>query len=154
MRRETSSAGSLLVFLVYGMFALFSLLLVVIGAGVYRDIVAAGQQNTALRASLFYLSNQVRMCSGEVQLAEQDGMQLLVLRDEGGEGETLICCQDGVLREYYGPADTGTSLAELAGMGERVTALDELRFSQEDGVLTVTVSLGGEQRRMALCGAA
>ena len=154
MRKEASSAGSLLVFLVYGMFALFSLLLVVIGAGVYRDIVASGRQNTELRASLFYLSNQVRMCSGEAELAEQDGLQVLVLRDEGSEGETLIYYKDGALCEYYGPAGTGASFAELSDMGERVAALDGLQFGQDGGMLTVTVSLGGEERQMALCGAA
>lgn len=154
MRRGSSSAGGLLVFLVYGMFALFSLLLVVIGAGVYRDIVASGRQDTDLRASLFYLANQVRMCSGEAELFEQDGLQVLVLRDEGSEGETLICYRDGALCEYYGPANTGASFSELAAMGERVAVLDGLRFGQDGGVLTVTVSLAGEERQMALCGAA
>ena len=51
MRMRRNSVNGLLLFLIYGMFALFSMLLVVIGARVYRNIVAVGEENTQTRAA-------------------------------------------------------------------------------------------------------
>lgn len=151
MRRNTSSAGGLLVFLVYGMFALFSLLLVVIGAGIYRGVVETGRGNTALRSSLFYLANQMRSCSGEARLEGEPEAPVLVLPMQQGKYETRIYFKDGALCEYYGPAGGEPA----AGLGERVTALDDFSIEQTgDGLFEVTVTVGGEVRSMALCGTA
>lgn len=152
MRRGSFSAGGLLVFLVYGLFALFSLLLVVIGAGVYQGVVETGRHNTQARASLFYLANQVRMCSGEARLLEENGRSALVLQDAGSAGETLVWYEDGALWEYYGPAGSGLSDAE--GMGERIAGLEEFFLEETDGLLTASVRVDGRLYSMALCGAA
>ncbi len=139
-------------FLVYGLFALFSLLLVVIGAGVYRGVVETGRQNTEARASLFYLANQVRMCPGEAKLLEEGGLTALALRDAGGGNETLIWYEDGVLREYYGPA--GGGLSGAGGMGEEIAALEDFCLEEAGGLLTARVRVGGQAYSMALCAAA
>lgn len=152
MRRGSFSAGGLLVFLVYGLFALFSLLLVVIGAGVYQGVVETGRNNTQARASLFYLANQVRMCSGEARLLEENGQPALVLQNAGSASETLIWYEDGVLWEYYGPA--GGSLADAEGMGERIAEPEDFSLETIDGVLTARVRVDGRLHSMALCGTA
>lgn len=109
MPRQKSPVNGLLVFLIYGMFAVFSLLLVVIGAKVYRDVTVTGEENAQVRAMFSYVSNKVRMNpggEGNVYLEERDGIPVLVLREisEGTAYETLIYCSDGVLRELYGAA--------------------------------------------------
>ncbi len=153
MRKGSFSAGGLLMFLVYGLFALFSLLLVVIGAGVYRGVVETGRQNTEIRAALFYLANQVRMCSGEPRLLQQDGCTALVLQNDGSDNETVIWYEDGALREYYGPAGGGLSAAK--GMGEEIAALKEFSLTESGGLLTASVRItGGRVHSMALCAAA
>lgn len=151
MRRDGTSAGGLLVFLVYGMFALFSLLLVVIGAGIYRGVVETGRENTQLRSSLLYLANQMRSCSGDARLEGEPEAPVLVLPMQQGEYETRIYFEDGALCEYYGPAGE----TPAAGLGERVAALDDFSIGQAgNGLFEVTVTAGGEVRSMALCGTA
>ena len=108
MRTRRHAVNGLLTLLIYGIFALFSLFLVVIGARVYRNIVAAGRENTQLRSSFSYVANKVRMstrAAGSVRLEEQEGMEVLVL-ESGTEGyETRIYYYDGALREAYQASD-------------------------------------------------
>lgn len=101
--KERNSVNGLLIFLVYGTFALFSLFLVVIGSRVYHAVVTSGNENTALRSSFVYVSNKIRMGTGNadsVYLEERSGLPVLVLKDEQ-EYETLIYFYEGTLREYF-----------------------------------------------------
>ncbi len=130
MRQRTGALNGLLIFLVYGMFALFSLFLVVIGAQVYRRVVATGRENTTLRTSFSYIANKVRMCGqmDAVSLQEHDGVQVLTLREEmeGTDYETRIYFYDGALWEQLALADDpfapelGELIAELEGFSMRV----------------------------------
>lgn len=101
--RERNSINSFLIFLVYGTFALFSLFLVVIGSKIYREVIISAKDNTSMRSSFIYVSNKIRMGTGNtVSLEEREGISVLVLGEDGSEYETLIYFYDGCLREYYG----------------------------------------------------
>lgn len=130
MRRRSEAINGLLVFLIYGMFALFALFLVVIGARVYKNVVTTGDSNAAVRTGFCYISNKVRMYGGEgsVSLEEQDGYQVLTLRSliSDGEYETRIYYDDGVLWEQFAPA----AIAFDPQDGEKIVALPS--FSMED----------------------
>ena len=126
MRERRLSVNGMLIFLIYGMFALFSLLLVVIGARVYRTVAAVGEENTAVRTSFSYLANKLRMeagTEGDIRLEEREGYPLLVIGGSGQteEYETLIYYYDGMLWEYFGAAGQsfepgkGEKLIEAAG---------------------------------------
>lgn len=133
MKERKGSANGMLIFLIYGMFALFSLFLVVIGANVYRDVVTVGDENTAVRATFSYVANKVRMNGGdpgEVRLEQREGVSVLVLPRTVGteEYETLIYCYDGVLKEYFGKA--GQDFAP--GAGEKIVNVREFVL-EEDG---------------------
>ena len=52
--------GELFVFLLLGMFAVFSLMAVVAGAGVYRSVVEAGSPDGQTAMPLSYVANKVR----------------------------------------------------------------------------------------------
>ena len=56
MRQRSEAINGLLVFLIYGMFALFALFLVVIGARVYKNVVTTGDSNAAVRTGFCYMS--------------------------------------------------------------------------------------------------
>lgn len=125
MRERRLSANGLLIFLIYGMFALFSLLLVVVGARVYRKVAATGEENTTVRTSFSYLANKLRLeadTKESIRLEEREGISVLTISGSGQteEYETLIYYYDGMLWEYFGAAGqmfrpgTGEKLIEAA----------------------------------------
>ena len=56
--KRNHSVDALFALLLYGLFALLSLLLVLIGAQVYRGIVRRTDARSDLRASLSYVANR------------------------------------------------------------------------------------------------
>ncbi|MCI8376223.1 MAG: DUF4860 domain-containing protein [Lachnospiraceae bacterium] len=147
MRTRRHAVNGLLTLLIYGIFALFSLFLVVIGARVYRNIVAAGRENTQLRSSFSYVANKVRMstrAAGSVRLEEQEGMEVLVL-ESGTEGyETRIYYYDGALREAYQASDRPLD----PKLGEKLMELSEFRIEETDtGHLVLSAADEGGNRR-------
>ena len=123
------SAGSehgisgIFVFLLIGMYAMFSLLLVLIGAGVYQRIIDAAEYNAQMRTSLTYIASKVRAGdeAGAVAVEYVDGLPVLVL---GQAYEDELYCT----RVYCLPdrGDKGGTLYELFSLddGEPVDLLD------------------------------
>lgn len=153
MKRQRGSTNGLLMFLIYGMFALFSLLLVVIGARIYRNIVATGEENTAIRSSFSYISNKIRMSSGTsdtIRLEQRDGIPVLVLTQsyEETDYETLIYYYDGALLEYYGTS--GQPFAPESG--EKISDIQEFLMEEPSPgqLLFSTVDADGNPLRMHL----
>lgn len=137
MREQRHGVNGLLTLLIYGIFALFSLLLVVAGAKVYRNIVSSGNENMGMRASFSYVANKVRMSTravGTVQLKEEDGIEMLVL-ESGTEGyETRIYYYEGALREVYQAIEQPFS----PELGEELMELPEFHIEQtEEGNLVL-----------------
>ena len=139
--KRNHSVDALFALLLYGLFALLSLLLVLIGAQVYRGIVRRTDARSDLRASLSDVANKVRSAP-EANLENRDGLTVLVLPEQSGEQtfETLIYFYDGTLREMFqmqGDAFTpsyGEELAALAAFSIEESA---------DGLLTV-ISRGAD----------
>lgn len=139
MRQRAASINGLLIFLVYGMFALFALFLVVVGAKVYKGVVASGDSNAAMRTGFCYISNKVRMNggTGSVGLETEGGVQVLILRNtiSGAEYETKIYYSDGVLWEQFLPAgarfdpDAGEKIVSLPGFAMEDNGAGELCLS-------------------------
>lgn len=129
MRERRSPMNGMLLFLIYGMFALFSLFLVVIGAKVYRRVVAVGEENASARSSCLYVANKVRMNSGTLSLEQREGYYMLVLKEstELGDYETLIYYYDGALCENY--QSVGRSFSPEAG--EPVSQVAQVVFEEE-----------------------
>ncbi|MCI8418527.1 MAG: DUF4860 domain-containing protein [Lachnospiraceae bacterium] len=148
MRERRNGVNGLLVFLIYGIFALFSLLLVVIGARVYRDITTVGRENTQIRAAFSYVSNKVRMSSGEMEVKEQDGIQMLVLSGNVEGYETRIYYYEGALREIF--QETGQPFSPYAG--EIIVETTEFTFKRTEtgGLWLHTLDARGNPRSMEL----
>lgn len=151
MRERRYGLSGLLTLLIYGLFALFSLLLVVVGARVYKNIVSAGNANTQVRSSFSYVANKVRMstrAAGTVRLEERDGIDVLVL-ESGIEGyETRIYYYDGALREAY-QAEERPFSPEL---GEKLMEISEFHIEEtETGHLVMhATDADGNQRSLHL----
>lgn len=142
MRERRHAVNGLLTLLIYGIFALFSMMLVVTGARVYRNIVSVGNENTQMRASFSYVAGKVRMSArgaGTVRVEDKEGIRVLVLASATEGYETRIYYYDGVLREAYQAVDQdfipemGEKLMELSGFRIEETEGGQLLIETEDG---------------------
>ena len=126
MRREN---GSLLGLYTIGIAMLFLagfFLLVVFGAGSYRNTVAQQHDNTEKRALLSYFSTTVKGydSEGAVELKDTEYGTMLQVAD-GSSGYALkIYCQDGKLLEEYARKEAALSpeRAQTIGETERFSA--------------------------------
>ena len=130
---------ALFALILYGMFTLVSLLLVPIGAQIYRGVVQRTDDRSNVRASLSYVANKVRS-SSSANLETREGTTVLVLSEQQEEQrvETLIYCYEGKLRELYQmegkafvPAN-GEELAAVSGFSIAQPADDLLMVTSKD----------------------
>ena len=141
--KRNHSVDALFALLLYGLFALLSLLLVLIGAQVYQGIVRRTDARSDLRASLSYVANKVRSAP-EANLENRDGLTVLVLPEQSGEQtfETLIYFYDGLLRELFQREED----AFLPANGEELTPLQAFTMEESPGGLLTVTSRGADGR--------
>lgn len=129
----------LLALLVFAVFALCILLVLLTGAGAYRNLVRQGQTQYHSRTALQYLSTRVRQAES-VALEDFEGCEALACRERVGEKTyvTRVYCFDGWLRELF--------CAEMAQLspedGEKVLEADRISFQLETDLLTVQTDGG------------
>ena len=113
-------------FLLLGLFAVFSTLTVVMGAGAYRSISARAERDSSDRLASAYLRSMLRARdeAGSLRLVEEDGMQTLVLRSVYGSDEYWT-------RIYDLPFEPEN--------GETVCRAEEMDATLEGNLLTVRV---------------
>lgn len=137
MKEHTAKLTDLLTVLVFTVFALCVLLVLLTGAGVYRNLVQKGEDSYASRTAAQYVITRVHQAQ-DVSVEPFGGVDALVLREQTEDGVylTRVYCQGGFLRELYSPES-----AQLApGDGEAVLPMQKLELSTEDGLLTVTLN--------------
>ncbi len=134
----------LFVFLLIAMFAVFSLMLVLIGMRAYRGTVDISTSNAQVRTGLSYICNRVRAAEGTVWVRDEQGVPVLVLGQdiEGELYETRIFFlpgedgAKGTLREQFvsaeEPFDTDSS--------EMITDARNVEIAQQDGLVRVVVT--------------
>lgn len=120
--------SELFTFALFGVFMVLALLVVVIGAGGYRNITVHAETTGEARTCLGYVAGRVRsdVATKQVYLQNMNGTDVLVLMEEYDEEEyaTLIYWFDGALYEsvefakYMDPedfdAESGERLTEIA----------------------------------------
>lgn len=151
MRERNVKVNGVLMLLVYGIFALFSLLLVVVGARVYRNIVSAGQRNTQTRAAFSYVAGKLRMSTqspGGLKIREENGTDILVLNARTEGYETRIFYYDGAIRELYQASEQEF----IPEMGEKIVEVSDFRIdtTEEGNLLLEAVDLEGRARSLHL----
>ena len=123
-------------------FAVSSVLLVTIGGGVYRDIVAGMNENYALRTSLSYAATKVRQgdLGDGVSLREQNGTKALVVEEswEDRVFETWVYHWDGKLWELF--IEQGEAFDPSGGM--EVMEIENFSIEEKDGLFTFTAEEG------------
>lgn len=97
------------VFLLLGVFAVFSTLMVLLSAQFYRATVEQTDLHNQQRVLCSYLMNVVRASDAEdaVRVTEVGGLEVLALGydADGARYETYVYCLDGYLRELFAGAE-------------------------------------------------
>ena len=125
------------VFVLLGLFALMSILLVLYGSQMYRTTVAYSEVNNEQRVLSSYIRSMVRAedAAGAVRVEEKEGIPVISLYEDinGTEYVTWIYTWEGTLYEQFTGADRpfvpehGTMIAKAADLSAQI----------EDGVLHV-----------------
>lgn len=139
-----SHITSMFSFLLIAAFAIFALLLVVMGVQVYRSVVDETTADNQVRTTINYVANKIRAADGRIRLHDLGDMTVLTIGEPVEEGdeeayETLI---------YFLPADE--ELEREAGLyehsadvtdefdpelGDMVTRVDSFSITQKDEMM-------------------
>ena len=119
MKERSSQITQVLALLCLLIFALCVLLVVLMGAKCYQDLVDRGEVSYADRTALQYLTTRVNQAES-VEIGEFEGIETLILKEtiEGESYTTRVYCLDGWLRELYTvpgakvPPNAGTPILE------------------------------------------
>ena len=138
-KRQSHITDLLFTLSLFCVFAASSLIVVIIGANVYRGTVDQMNENFDTRASLTYVSTKIRQndSAGSVALDEIEGVPALVLSSkiEGYIFKTWIYHHDGALREVFAGALSTVALAD----GQVIVEVERFTVEQEEnGLLRLT----------------
>lgn len=128
------------VFVLLGLFAVMSTLMVLLGAQMYRGTVDRAEANNASRVLSAYARSMVRAqdAAQALSVEEYDGVKALAMRE--GEGDdrfvTWLYCYQGWLYEQF----TGLSDDMRPERGTAICRAGSFDPSLEDGLLTMRMT--------------
>ena len=147
----THSMQGVFVFVLLGIFAVMSTLMVLLGAQMYRNTVDHATANNEDRVLGAYVRSMIRAEDGadDVAVEEFDGTKVLALNEsiEGENYVTWLYCYEGQLYEQYTSA--GHDFEPQSGSAICPAQSFEPKIS--DGLLTVDMTDGAGQP-CAVCG--
>lgn len=137
--KTAKTVSGLMTFLLICLFAGLSLLLVVIGAGVYKSVAETSANNNAVRATVSYVSGKIRACgeAGNIRVTDLEGQRALAITaDYDGEAfTTYVYCMGGALRELF----VGEESELTAADGARLADITYFSPSIDNGLCTFTM---------------
>ena len=136
VRREGGHAISgAFVFLLLGVFAVFSTLLVLLCAQAYRNTVDQTGLHGEARIMQAFVRNTLRAedAAGAIGVQDENGVTALTITESYGGDEYIryIYCYDGVLRDLF----IAASSEFRPEAGEEICAAADFRAVLEDGLL-------------------
>lgn len=126
-QQQKHNVSGLFVFLLIAAYAMFSLLLVLIGVQAYQSTVSASERNAELRTTIGYISGRVRASAGQVSVRREG--EYTVMRIGGALGE-----EDYETRIYFAPFED----AAYGGLYEQVIDKEE-EFDPDLGELIAEI---------------
>lgn len=119
-------------------FAASALLVVLIGASVYKNTVEQMDESFSNRTSLTYVTNKVRQndVAGGVYLSKLEGKDALVLEQtvDTDVYQTWIYHDEGALKELFVSSESEIHLAD----GQAIIEVPGFKFEQSDSVLYIS----------------
>lgn len=144
MGKNNHAISGVFVFLLLGIFAIFSTIMVVMGAKAYRGMVEKADVHNSIRVASSYIRTMLRSNdeAGVLRVEDVDGVQTITMENDYGDiYVTRIYLYDGKLREWFALADIPFEPAN----GETVCSLDIMQAELKDGLLHVVVSEHGTE---------
>lgn len=144
MGKNNHAISGVFVFLLLGIFAIFSTIMVVMGAKAYRGMVEKADVHNSIRVASSYIRTMLRSNdeAGVLRVEDVDGVQTITMENDYGDiYVTRIYLYDGKLREWFALADIPFEPAN----GETVCSLDTMQAELKDGLLHVVVSEHGTE---------
>ena len=138
------SISGVFVFLLLGIFAVFSTVMVLLGARAYKSTSERTTTHNDVRIASAYLRSMVRSGDqdGAVLVEDIDGVRSVTLVNVYDEDTyyTRLYAYGGTLRELFTEAELGFSPEN----GEPVCAADTMNAEIRDGILNVQIGSGEE----------
>ena len=144
MGKNNHAISGVFVFLLLGIFAIFSTIMVVMGAKAYRGMVEKADVHNSIRVASSYIRTMLRSNdeTGVLRVEDVNGIQTITMENDYGDiYVTRIYLYDGKLREWFALADIPFDPAN----GETVCSLDKMQAELKDGLLHVVVSEHGTE---------
>ena len=139
-RTINHSMHGVFVFVLLGMFAVVSTLIVLLGAQMYRNTVDHSTANNEDRVLGAYVRSMIRAedAADAMEVGEYDGVQALAMREDlDGEGYvTWLYCYDGQLYEWFTSDDGGFNPES----GTAICPAQSFEPRLENGLLTVDMT--------------
>ena len=143
MRLTPHAMSGVFVFLLLGLFAVFSILMVMFGVRAYRSAAELSGIHGRSRIASAYLRSMLRGNDGEgaLRLETVDGVDTVTLLSsyDGEEYVTRLYVYDGYLREWF----TEASEPFEPENGETVCEADAMTAELNGELLTVSVETDG-----------
>ena len=119
-----------------------SVLMILLGTGVYRRVLASMSDNYDARTCQAYVLQKVRrgQAAGQVEAGELEGVSALLIHEEvaGRPFVTYLYAYDGHLNELFTPEDSGLGLIA----GSAILPLNDIQFDQlSDRAVRVSFTL-------------
>lgn len=135
-RTVQHSMQGVFVFVLLGLFAVMSTLMVLLGAQMYRNTVDNSTANNEGRVLSAYVRSMIRAedTSDAIEIGEYDGVKTLAMREDL-DGETYVTwlyCYDGHMYEWF-TSDDGRFSPES---GTAICQAQRFEPRLEDGLLT------------------
>ncbi len=141
------SMQNILVFLIFSMFAILSLILIVVGIKFYDNIADKSEDNTQLRNSCVYIENKIRSNDkvGGIEVVDVDGTNVLLLTSENGtEYRTAIYQKDGYIMECLLNPANGIN----TDFGDKIAKADGMTISRDGDVINISITYKNETQNI------
>ena len=143
---------SLFILLIFSVFAVVSLFLVAIGAGLYQRVAERMGINEEVRSSLSYVVNKVRANdeAGALSLKTYGGVPVLCMKQNGEDSglTNYIYFYNGEICELLSFDDEGFQPEN----GDAIVAVDNFTMEAQGGLYTFTVTdSSGKTTSISLC---
>ena len=149
-QEQTSIVDFIFTLSLFGVFAISTLLVVVIGANVYRSTVSTQEANAVKRTSLAYVTEKIRQNdeSGSISIGEIEGVPALILKSAYGDQHycTYIYVYQGNLRELFVKSTTAPTLIA----GQIITEVTDFSIEQVSDTLYLVSSSDQNQEAMSM----
>jgi hypothetical protein len=147
-RQKKFIVDVLFVLALFGVFTISALILVTIGASVYKSTVNAIHSNYEVRTSTSYITEKIR----QNNLSATDGSRICVVELAGEEAlclpkqingttyYTYLYCHDGYLKELF-TSDSSTLGNNVLSAGQNIMEASSLSIEEpEPGLLSVELT--------------